>query len=421
MRGSRTRGLRRVAVATILAVGCGSGDGAGESPQTAVPSWPGSFERRWTSDVEGQLIGLQTSDQRIYAATLNGSQLGIVAFDVSNGSALWERQLAKVTKPDFWASPTEPGLLVTFDDAAGGHLALLDVDTGKSVWDVHLDNAAYDVYEQLTDELALINITEYELEFVDLSTGDRTSAEKPWTWMVAGEDLPRLSDGSLEVGWDPFDPDRPPASTIELPYAEPRIGSSPDGSVLVASDDSEITGIVDGEEVWTWRPDLSKLGDVRVFEGYVGVEESSDFDTNVRWAQFARLGDDGVKPLQVLPATFELTAVLPGEEGDASLVGFLDESPVDSSDELVAVATIELTEGLPVHEIKDSVDAMGEVGAFGSYVFAASPYGEHIQVYAGVQLTPVATLPFPAKSTVATVTNGLVIYDEQRSTISLHA
>jgi len=104
-------------------------------------------------------------------------------------------------------------------------------------------------------------------------------------------------------------------------------------------------------------------------------------------------GADGVTPLDVLPAAFELSAVLPGEDGDASLVGFLDASPVDSSIELVAGATFELTEGLPTHKIKRAVDAMGEVGAFGSYVFAASPYGEHVQVYAGAELTPVATIP----------------------------
>ena len=107
------------------------------------------FGVRWSADVEGKLIGLETTADRFYAVTLIGSTLEVRAFDLGDGSVLWERTLTDGAwlEPEYWGSATEYGLVLTFGADAGGHLTLLDADDGETRWDESLTFPAYDVYD----------------------------------------------------------------------------------------------------------------------------------------------------------------------------------------------------------------------------------------------------------------------------------
>ena len=67
------------------------------------------------------------------------------------------------------------GLLLTFEGTDRGHLVLLDADSGETRWDEGLDDgSAYHVYDQLNDHVALIELSEGDLQFVDLDTAEQS-------------------------------------------------------------------------------------------------------------------------------------------------------------------------------------------------------------------------------------------------------
>jgi putative pyrroloquinoline-quinone binding quinoprotein len=431
-------------------------------------TWSGPFELRWSADVDEDLIGLETAADRFYAVTLDGSTLRVVAFNLADGAVLWERTVSDTAwpQPEYWGSATDYGLVLTYGADAGGHLTLLDADSGETGWDEPLQWPAYDVYEQVNGHVAVMEITEMDLEFLDLDTGERVSAGDPADWRVIGDELARFevadseklaSDtvaevvveviddttpwvtipsavtpddssaigpddsmvlfpqevqaGSLLVGWDPFDPSAE-TSTIDVPSRT--IDASEDGSIIVATVGDELVGIVDGEEAWRWTPDVRGVGDVEMFDGYIGVEEHSYGWVNL--AQFGRIDDDGVEPYDVFPEEFDFRDLLLDVD-NAAAVGVLNQEPGFFT-EGDLLTTIELRAGAPTHQAAEDLQGSA-AGAFGSYVYAATA-ADQLDIYRSAELEPVTSIPYTEDSEITTVGSAIITYDPVGSTLTVY-
>jgi hypothetical protein len=325
-----------------------------------------------------------------------------------------------------------------------------------------------------------MEITEMDLEFLDLDTGERVSAGDPadWPpdWRVIGHELARFEEPnpeesgsgtvgevivveevadttwattpaivvevveevgdttpadagpddstvlfpvqvearSLQVGWDPFDPSAE-TSTIELPDGTIEVTASNDGRTIVATVESVLVGIVDGEEAWRWTPDVANFDDdIGMFDGYIAVEDDSYGWVNI--AQFGRIDDNGVEPYEVFPKEFDFRDLL--LDGDnAAAVGVINQEPGFFT-EGDLLTTIELREGATSHEAAEGL-LSSAAGAFGSYVYAATAEG-HLGIYEGAELAPVTSIPFTEESEITTIGNAIVIYDPAGSTFIVY-
>ena len=115
---------------------------------------------------------------------------------------------------------------------------------------------------------------------------------------MVGDELAQFDHGSLEVGLDPFDPEVLP-TPVPLPSGTVSVTASEDGQLIVATVGSDLVGIVDGEEVWTWTPDVEGIGYVLLVDGFVGVRETVG-GVFGRFL-FAEIGDGGVVPFDTFP------------------------------------------------------------------------------------------------------------------------
>jgi hypothetical protein len=463
--------VRRLLVVTALSaclVVAAPGSTIGTVSGSDGGPWSGPFELRWSADVGGDLLGLETAADRFYAVTLDGSTLRAAAFSVADGGVLWEHTVSDAAwpQPEYWGSATAYGLVLTYGADAGGHLTLLDADSGETVWDEPLQRPAYDVYEQVSDHVAVMEITEMDLEFLDLDTGERVSAGDPADWRVIGEELALFEDtgldesasgtvaevvveavedtipwvtipsavtpddssasgpddsmvlfpqefrpGSLLVGWDPFDPSTETA-TIEVPSRS--IDASEDGSIIVATVGDELVGIVDGEEAWRWTPDVRGIDDVEVFDGYIGVEEHSYGWVNL--AQFGRIGDDRVEPYDLFPKEFDFRDLLLDVD-NAAAVGVLNQKPGFFT-EGDLLTTIELRAGASTHHAAECLQG-SDAGAFGSYVYGATA-ADQLDIYRSAELEPVTSIPYTEDSEITTIGSALIIYDPVESTFTVY-
>jgi hypothetical protein len=404
----------RVVIVGAIAVACFWVGGAQVGASSPPPS--GSFESRWSKPLEGELIALESTADRVYAAMQNGSDVEVIAFDLDEGE-VWRRPVTDTFTGEFWSRAVDRGFLITFDDAAGGHLMLLNADDGETAWDRPLDFSAYDIGNQLTPDVGLIWIRERDLEFVDLDTGDRAPAgryEFDPSWKVVGNQLARFDGESLEVGSDPFDSSAR-TEIIELPATASDVTASSDGRLIIATVGSELVGMIEGEEAWRWTPEVPEISDVEVFDNdYIGVAVDAGSDL---WAQFAQVGDDVVEPFGTLPENFVLSDFWKPNDGEPVLVGYFDDTPDLGEGNPLPVATIQLREGLPVHQVPDAT--RGSVGAFGDYVFSSGE--EQINIFKGVELEPVTSLRRPDYSRQADLHNGIVVYDIEQSAITAYA
>jgi hypothetical protein len=429
---------------------------------------------RWSADVEGELLGLESAADRLYTVTMNGSTLEVVVFDRGDGSVLWDRTLTDAAwpEPEYWGSATEYGLLLTFGADAGGHLVLLDADDGEIRWDESLTFPAYDVYEQVNDHVALFELSEGDLQFIDLDTTEQADAGDYFSngWVVIGDEFARFEDNdldesvpgtvvqeiiaegvvetvvvetvpwtvsvddstdtrptpvdveprSLEVGWDPFDP-QAPTTPIELPAGTDEVDATDDGRLIVATVGNELVGILDGEEVWRWTPDVAGIGYVEVLDGLIGVVEIVGDEYRGR-VQYARIDDNRIEPFDVVPETFEVHDVRVDADGNVAAVGVFDTTPGSSSEERITPAIVELDGRNSVHEMPAQLDGLSYVGAFGEYLYSASAYGdEQIVIYRGDSFEPVTSIPYSVESDLIDLGDEIIVYDAEQSTLSVYA
>jgi hypothetical protein len=222
------------------------------------------------------------------------------------------------------------------------------------------------------------------------------------------------------VGWDPFDPGAP-TTPIELPGGTDEVDATEDGRLIVATVGNELVGILAGAEVWRWTPDVAEIGYVEFLDGLIGVVEVSEGAYTGR-AQYARLGEDRIEPFDVVPDTFRVDDVWLGAEGSVAAVGVFDTTPGSSSEETVRPAIVELGNDNTVRELPVHLDGLSYVGAFGEYVFSASPYGaEQIVIYRGDSFEPVTSIPYSVESGLIDLGDEIIVYDADQSTLSVYA
>ena len=225
---------------------------------------------------------------------------------------------------------------------------------------------------------------------------------------------------SLEVGWDPFDQGAP-TTPIELPAGTDEVDATEDGHLIIATVGNELVGILDGEEVWRWTPDVAGIGYIESFDGLIGVVEIVGDEYRGR-VQYARIDDDRIEPFDVVPETFEVHDVRVDADGNVTAVGVFDTTPGSSSEETISPAIVELGDGNSVREFPSQIDGLAHVGAIGEHVFSASPYeDERIVIYRGDSFDPVTSIPYSVESDLIDLGDGIIVYDAEQSTLSMYA
>ena len=278
----------------------------------------------------------------------------------------------------------------------------------------------------MDDDVAVVGVYDSGPAFVDLDTAESVLMQNSPDsyWLLVGDELAHFDDGSLEMGLDPFDPAVVP-TPVPLPSGTDSVTASEDGRLIVATVGSDVVGLVDGEEVWRWTPDVEDFGTVLLVDGFVGVWEIVGGVFGRRL--FAEIGDSGVVPLDTFPDTFRLDDISFAADGTPVLIGIIDETPdTGSRDERVRAAVVELRTGTPIHEIADDLNGMGTAGSFGAYVYTASVIDGEIAVYDAETIEQVGAIPFlddddvrPQNLQVAD--NEIVVYDPDQSTISVYS
>ncbi len=443
--------------------------------------WEGRFAQRWSAGVEGDLVGLEMAGDRVYAVTHTGSTLEVVAFDRVDGSVLWRHPIREIADLyGYSGAATDYGLLFTFGDlgaevdvvvatipgtstpeavtvASGvtasaapcAHLMLLDPDSGEIQWDDPLYSPAPWVGGKVNDHVAVVGVYDDGPAFVDLDSGESTWAdyEAP-DWVVVGDELGRIDGGSLEVGWDPFDP-AAPTRTVRLPKGSVAVtadsdgrtrdgstlgvAASSDGRLIVATVGSELVGIVDGAGAWRWTPDLEQISGVFLVDDFIGVQEflpSSDPDDMggyVERVQVGRIGDGGVEAWDPLPNTIHLDDASFGVDGNVALVGVMDETPgMRSRDERVSAVSVDLREGTPVHEFADDLNGFGTVGAFAATSTLPRHWTGRLTSTEADTLELATSIPLVDEHDVGPPNlivgdNEMIIHNPEQSTLSAYA
>jgi hypothetical protein len=254
-----------------------------------------AFSSRWSAEIEGELIGFEVGNDRVYAGVHDGSTLEVVAFDLADGTILWRQIVADVEEPSRYAGgAVDNGFLLSFEEGAppagvvmvdvaievavpatsapgpdvepdstsaateGGdgpdsHLILLDGVSGEIRWDEPLYDPATYVSGQENDHVAVVGVYDSGPAFVDLDTAESVLMQNSPDsyWLLVGEELAQFENGSLELGLDPFDSAMLP-TPVPLPSGTDSVTANEDGRLIVATVGSDVVGIVDGEEVWTW-------------------------------------------------------------------------------------------------------------------------------------------------------------------------
>jgi hypothetical protein len=193
------------------------------------------------------------------------------------------------------------------------------------------------------------------------------------------------------------------------------------GLIWIRERDLEFVDLDNGDRAAAGRyefdPTWKVIGDEMArFDGESLLVGADPFDSSA--SQFARLTNDGPEPFETLPETFVLGDFWSLGDGDAALVGYFDETPqqVEGGDYL-PVATIELGEGLPVHEVPEATRS--RVEAVGDYVYSTKD--DQVDIYRGVELDPVTSIRIPQYARVTDLDHGIVIYDPEQSTITGYA
>ena len=383
------RGWMACAVVAVAA-GCGGGDGGGESGGSTSSVPIGDFTEQWSIQLEGVENAWPTEDVIYVTVSSNPEEstgsLAVTGIAPSNGAERWTTSITDDGSwgGDFVLWPTNDGALVSYDDAEGGHLVLLDGESGAIKWDTDLEGYAYDLFGEVASGIGLISLEEYSSEFVDLDNGKIVPEDLDW--MVFDDQLAVVEDATLRVGVDPFDAG---ADTQDIDLA----GVTPSqvtrvGDTIVAADGIELVGIADGHETFRVDPHVGQI------KGFTAVDDRHVVVLGGDPGVLAVLSvdTDGAKVIGSAPDGFEgddaSVAVI---EGDTLIEGQIDADPSsDSSNETDELVVLEIGENGLTTRSSTPVSGLADTGFSGGRVLVNTEEG--VRVLSAKDLSEVATI-----------------------------
>jgi hypothetical protein len=280
--------------------------------------------------------------------------------------------------------PTNDGALVSYDDADGGHLILLDGKSGTIKWNTDIDSYAYDLFGEVASGIGLISLEEYTSEFVDLDNGKIIPEDL--NWMVFDDRLAVVDESTLRVGVDPFDA-AADTEDIDLAGLTPRQLSRV-GDAIVAADGIELVGIADGHETFRVNPQVREIGGIKAVDDRRVLVVGADSGLLALLSVEA----GGAKLLGSAPEGFEGDdASVAVVEGDTLVEGQIDADPSsDSSNETDDLVVLRIGDDGLVKRASIPIPGLAETVFSGGRVLVNTE--EHVQVLSAKDLSEVATI-----------------------------
>jgi hypothetical protein len=336
------------ATVLLLAAACGGSDGS--SAARPAPTGPcagtvqetGSAGRElqaaWSNTFAGSVVSTAPTPTTIYVACEDGPSKRIAAVSTADGTTEWVTTLT----PDgewngsFAVAATSAGALTSYQDETGAHLVLLDASSGSQMWTHAIDEPAFELEGGVAAGVAVVDLTEWDAELVDLASGSL----RPAAGVFLSDGRYTTVDGTtLEVGGDPFDAAKP-GTTIEL-TSEPTAADAA-GDLIVVAEGDDVVGVVDGGERWRVPAGIGPVAGLGVLGRYVlAIADSEDPSVASPVAVIAL--DPTPRLAGRLPESLDVNTMASFElDPHPVVVGVIDPTPggadVDEVDQLDAVA-----------------------------------------------------------------------------------
>jgi hypothetical protein len=345
-----TIGVSITAAAVLLFGAACGGASAGSSTERAAPpgpcagtvTEPGSAGRAiraaWSHTFAGSVESTAVTPTTAYVACEDGPAKRIAAVSTADGTTKW---VTTVTPDGDWngsfaVAATSAGALTSYQDRTGAHLVLLDPSRGSETWTHAIDEPAFELEGEVAAGLAVVDLTEWDAEFVDLASGSL----RPAAGIFLSDGRYTTVDGTtLEVGGDPFDPAKR-GTTIRL-TSEPTVADAT-GDVIVVAEGDDVVGVVDGSEKWRVPAGIGPVADIFVLGRYVLAV--ADFEDPSVAQSVAVISLDPTPQLAgQLPESLDVNTMASFElDPDPIVVGVVDPTPggadIDEVDQLDAVA-----------------------------------------------------------------------------------
>jgi hypothetical protein len=350
------------------------------------------------ADVDGEVTNTQSQNSTLYAALESDRGLEIAAIDIDDGNIRWSVAVSGEGEynPRFSLGTTSVGVMTSYLDDKGGHLVLLDEETGDRRWDIPLDSYAYELDGEIVDGVGALSPDEGSSMLVDLRTGEELDG-LDITFAIDGRGA--IQDGSLlRVDLDPLDPTTG-GREIDLGDDAPVCCVAQfEDTLIILTEAGTLSGYVDDQRHWTLDVSAIQVDDVALYEDVLVVTEDVAGDAptvDQEWHYFAI---DGAEPTPIddVPARFEPKGA--GlVNGAATIVGRVDETPdMDSDDEIEQVFVVAFESGNATTLGTLEVPAFGTVAVLGDYLLVEDDEGA-LQVFTldGIEKSGTVTVPSP--------------------------